>query len=182
MTTTIMQNPFSGTVTLHQPGTLSIVSLSLSSGELLGMIPSEEEPLVVIDDSLLRYNDALKKKDKALSENSGLAKEIEAMAKAGDTERATALLETLPGSGWESDSGSLSTIMYIVAAVLAIIAILAIILLLRGRGTVAFLKQRASDQANKLDIVESRIHKLGEKSLTSDIAQIRDTLKEMGRR
>ncbi len=176
MTTALLYDPVSGTITLHRPGTLSLLSLSLESGELMQSIDAE-----AVDDSLLRYNDKKEEKSKALSDNSNLAKVIEDMAKKGYTEQATDLLDTLPSSGWGSGSSS-STILYIVAAVLAVIAILAIVLLLRGRGTVAFLKQRAIDQADKLDIVESRIHKLGEKSLTSDIAQIRDTLKEMGRR
>jgi len=177
MTTTVLQTPFSGTMTLHRPGTLSILSLSLDSGDTL-----EGLSVFAIDDSLLRYNDALDKKHKALSENSDLKKVVEELAEGGYTDQAMAILDTLPSEGWDSDSGASTAILYMVLAVMAVIAVIAIIFLLRGRGTTAFLKQRSSDQADKLDIVEARAQKLGERSLTSEIAQIRDTLREMGRR
>ncbi|MFO8101179.1 MAG: hypothetical protein R6U37_03285 [Dehalococcoidia bacterium] len=177
MVATQLLNPVSGTITLHRPGTLALLSLSLESGEVLQSIDAE-----AVDDAIIRYNDKKDDRSEALGENSDLAEEIEELAEMGYMEQATALLDTLPDAGWESDSGASSTILYIVAAVLAVIAVLAIVFLLRIRGTMEFMKQRASDQADKLDIVESRIHKLGEKSLTGDVAQIRDILKEMGRR
>ena len=148
----------------------------MDSGDVLAMMPVE-----AIDDSILRYNAEKNDKSKALKDNSSLAKVIEAMAAAGNTEEATALMDTLPSEGWP-DSDANNILYYAIMAVLAVIAIMAVLLVLRSRGTVSFLTQRSVDLANNLDILESRVRKLGKRSLSDEIGQIRDNLREMGRR
>ena len=175
-TTIQFQDPLSGTITLHRAGTLNMLSLALGSGEVL-----ESMVGTAIDDSIARCNILLDDKKKALDENGDLADIINNLIEVGHTDQAITILRTLPSEGWGS-SGSSGTIGYIVAAVFALIAVMVIILLIRVRGTLAFVKQRAYDHADQLDIIESRVNKLGERSLTSEIAQIRDNLKEMGRR
>ena len=175
-TTNILQHPTSGTITLHWPGTLCMLSFSLESGDVLEKLNAD-----VIDDSILRYNDKIKNWSQALNENPDLKKEIEKLADAGYTDQAIAILDTIPRSGWGTSDDS-STILYIVLAVIAVIAVAAIVVTLRSRSTIGFVKQRVVDQADKLDLVESRLHKLGEKSLINDVTQIRDSLREMGRR
>jgi len=175
-TTIEFQDPMSGTITLHQPGTLAMLSLALGSGEVL-----ESMIGTAIDDSIARTNILLDDKNKALADNSQLAEVIDNLIAVGHTDQAITILDTLPSEGWGS-SGSSGSIGYIVAAVLAVIAVLFLVLMVRVRSTLGFLKQRVSDHADQLDIVESRVNKLGERSLTSEIAQIRDNLKEMGRR
>ena len=176
---------------LHRPGSIMMLNLSLDSAPDL-----VEEGIEVIDSSILTYRDALDSQHALLSKTSTISeyssfvgaiiRQAEVQAEAGYTERATALLQVIPIVGWpelvEEDSGGSNVALYIVLAVLAVIAVVAIVLMVRGRSTVSFLMQRVDDQANKLDIVESRLQKLGEKSLTGEISQIRDTLRSMGRR
>jgi len=175
---------------LHHPGSVMMVNLSLQSGG-----PLEMRSIEVIDNSILDYRDLLSSRQQLLDDTDtisdyadlveGVIDQAEAEAEIGYTVRAIDLLELIPGSGWpkgESDSGGTDAIIYAVLGVLAALAVAAVLMVLRSRSTVGFLKQRADDQANKLDIVEARAQKLGERSLTSEIAQIRDTLRSMGRR
>jgi hypothetical protein len=176
---------------LHRSGSIMMLNLSLQSGGDL-----EGKSIEVIDSSILTYRDALSSrqgllnKTETVPEYAGLVgkmiSQAENQAESGYTERATALLQAIPVIDWpemvEEGSGSSNVVLYVILAILAVIAVAVIVLMLRSRSTASFLKQRVDDQANKLDIVEARVQKLGEKSLTGEISQIRDTLRAMARR
>ncbi|MFO8010162.1 MAG: hypothetical protein R6U89_05040 [Dehalococcoidia bacterium] len=175
---------------LHMPDSIIVLDLALQEGGALDMREVE-----VIDESIQAYRKALSARQnlldttETLPEYASLIDSIISQAKEeadrGYTELATSLLESIPSMGWPEpadDSESSTAYLYIIMGVIAVIAVAAIIFIIRSRSTLSFLKQRADDQANKLDIVESRVQRLGEKSLSGEIAQVRDTLRSMGRR
>ncbi len=175
---------------LHMPGSITVLDLALEQGGALDVREVE-----VIDDSIQAYRKAVSARQnlldttETLPEYASLVSSIISQAREeadkGNTELATSLLESIPAMGWPEpaeDSESSATYLYIIMGIIAVIAVVAIIFIIRSRSTLSFLKQRADDQANKLDIVESRVQRLGEKSLSGEIAQVRDTLRSMGRR
>ncbi len=175
-------------MTLHRPGAITMLALSLQSGEVL-----EERSIEVIDESIVTYRALLNDRQKKVNDTSTVSQykdlaqsiigEAQIEANAGFTDTAIALLQTIPSSGWpgSGDSGSTSMILILVIVVVAVIAVVASILFLRTNSTVGFLKQRADDQSRRLEIVESRIQKVGEKSIAGEVAQVKDALRSMGR-
>lgn len=194
------EDPEESSLVWHRSGTIAVTSLALQSGGLI-----EKRVFDVIDNAILSFQSTRAKKQEVLdntataSEYKDLVRDTIARAdalagryqdKEGDwqvdglVEQATALLQTIPDSGWPpaADSDSSSMLTYILVAIFAVIAIITIVILIRTRATVSFLKQRADDQAKKLDIIESRVVKIGEKSLAGDITQVKDALRSMSGR
>ncbi|MDY6911377.1 MAG: hypothetical protein SVM79_03340 [Chloroflexota bacterium] len=179
---------------LHRAGSIRLMEFSLESGQSLDVRTAE-----VIDNSIETYRDTLASRQALVAEIesvpeyialvNGIIAQSQSIAGVGYTDRAIAMLQTIPESGWaapviepEEPEESSSMLFIIVITVLGVIAIIAIILFLRSKADASFVKQRADDEARKLDIMSARISKIGEKSLASDITQIKESLESISGR
>ncbi|MFP4642080.1 MAG: hypothetical protein ACOC7P_00345 [Chloroflexota bacterium] len=171
---------------LHNAKSIQLLELSLGTSGFM-----EERKSSVIDDSIAEYRKQLEIKESLLEEVDGdpgyesLVKGIIGQAKAeandGYTRRAVELLQTIPESGWTQPRGS-NMLFIVIAAVLAVIALIAIVLVFRSRSEAQFLKKQSDAQAKKLELVSTKVSKLGDKGISEEVNRVKDELRSMSGR
>lgn len=167
---------------LHLAKNISLVDLSLESGTAVA-----SRQLEVIDRSIEEYRNVLSSKNQLLANMdadpafASLAKSMvasaEAEAKIGYTDLAMETLKSIPSSGWTQRHGS-TTYLWIIIGILAVIAGASVFLLMRARSETGFLKRQTDSQAKRLQVLAMKASRIGDKTLTEGIQQVRKELEE----
>ena len=169
--------------TLHISKQINLVQLSLAGGTSLG-----GQQQGVVDSSIVAYQTALAN-DQSLLKNSkadpryiqlinSIVSSAQKEGDSGYTDRATALLQVIPSSGWiQSQSSDL--FLWIIVGVLAVLMLAGFFLMFKARSDVDFVKKKADEQAKRLEILASRVRGIGDSALASEITKVKQDLEEL---
>ena len=169
--------------TLHISKQINLVQLSLAGGTSL-----DNQQQEVVDSSIATYQSALAN-DQSLLKNSNadpryiqLVNTIVTSAQkegdAGYTDRATAMLQSIPSSGWIQTQSS-DLYLWIIVGVLAVLMLVGFLLMFKARSDVDFVKKKADEQAKRLEILASRVRGIGDATLAGEITKVKQDLEDM---
>ena len=169
--------------TLHISKQIGLVQLSLSGGSIL-----DNRQQAVVDSSIVTYQSALANNNGLLQNSkadtryvklvSAIVSSAQKEGDAGYTDRATALLQSIPASGWIQPQSS-NLFLWIIVGVLAVLMLVGFFLMFKARSDVDFVKKKADEQAKRLEILASRVRGIGDAALAGEITKVKQDLEEM---
>ncbi len=169
--------------TLHVSKTINLIQLSLAGGSAL-----DNQTQTVIDSSIATYQSALANTQSLIKNSRADSRYIQLVnamvtaaqneGKAGYTERATTLLQSIPSSGWIQPQSS-NLFLWIIVGVLAVLMLVGFFLMFRARSNVDFVKKKADEQAKRLEILASRVRGIGDAALAGEITKVKQDLEEI---
>ncbi|GEM_PF-2169086 len=170
---------------VHLKRSMTLLTLGSGSGTI-----KDAKPIDVQDKSIETYNATFTQKKDAIEGQdldpflvkmvSGVVAQAQAMATAGYTDEAAALLQTLPDKGWPQ-AGASNTMLYAVIGVLAVLAVLLGFLMIKAKGAASYSRGVVEDQVKRLDVVSVKAGRLGDKVLVQEINAVKDELDRVSR-
>ena len=172
--------------TLHISKPISLVQVSLAGDSTL-----DDRTQNVIDLSIGTYQSALADTESLLKTSKADSRYIELVntlvssaqkeGNAGYTDRATAMLQSVPKSGWIPQQSS-NVFLWVIIGILAVLTLAGFFLMYKARGDLNFVKKRTDEQAKRLEIIASRVRGIGDATLAGEITKVKQGLEEMSER
>jgi hypothetical protein len=173
-----------GTITLHIPVPLTLISLTDPSGATLDSITYN-----ITDASINNYNTLLQQKESQLSSLSGsgvdpgyvqiysnVVTQSQAVAAEGLTDEAAAMLNGLNVS--PPASATLQILFIPLIAVFAVIAVIFIFMFMRARSKVSYFHLVVEDQIKDLEGLTLRATKI-DRTMASNLDSVKERLKRL---
>ncbi|MDP2719523.1 MAG: hypothetical protein Q8P44_06825 [Dehalococcoidia bacterium] len=171
---------------LHLRRPITLLHLTLASGVL-----SETKSIEVIDKAIENYTIILKEKQTLLKEQTGEPKYVElitgviaraqTVADEGHPDLAIEILNEIPNRGWPQSPRSL-LIVYGGAGLLGILALLFFMMMFRAKGEIGYTRQALEDEVKRLDIINIRASRLGDRGLIDELKKAKEELERISGR
>ena len=169
--------------TLHVIKPISLVQFSLTGDSTL-----DNKTQKVIDTSIDTYQSTLANTQSLITNSSAdsryveLVKTIVSSAQnegdAGYTDRATAMLQSVPKSGWIPQQSS-NMFLWVIVGILAVLTAAGFFLMYKAQSNLSFVKKRTDEQAKRLEILSSRVRAIGDTTLAGEITKVKQDLEEI---